>query len=130
APGNYFGCGPGNDGLQRAARGSFGSSTSFTIGIGTYAAPAIRVEAVLEGRPGFEFIGQANFDGFDPPQPVYGRAGQAGIMGFVYADLGTMTGHTGPLQPYVGFGVGASRNVVAPMMYEFPTAPSQPRYSL
>jgi len=130
ADGNYFGCGPGNDGLQRAARGSFGSSTSFEIGIGTYAAPAIRLEAVLGYRPGFEFTGQANFDRYDPPQPVTGAASQAGIMGFVYADLGTLAGYTGPVQPYVGFGVGVSRNVVGDMLYEFPTAQFQPRYSL
>ncbi|MCW5713186.1 MAG: outer membrane beta-barrel protein [Bauldia sp.] len=127
--GAYFGCGPGVDGLQRAARGWFGSSGAYEIGIGTYAAPAIRVEATLGFRPGFAFSGTANFSKVDLPQPVTATAGQAGVMGFVYADLGTMMGRTGPFQPYVGFGVGLSRNVVGEMLYEFPTL-TQPRYSV
>lgn len=129
-PSYYFGCGAGVDGVAPiAARGWFGSSPAFEIGIGTYAAPAIRIEAVLGLRPGFAFSGNANFVGVSGAQPVSGAAGQAGVMGFVYADLGTMMGHDGPLQPYVGFGVGLSRNVIGEMRYDFPTL-NQPRYSL
>lgn len=126
----YFGCGPGEDGVAPiAARGWFGTSAAFEIGIGTYAAPAIRLEAALAYRPGFAFSGTANFVQITGRQPVSGDASQMGVMGFVYADLGTMMGRSGPLQPYVGFGVGLSRNAIGEMLYEFPDRP-QPRYSL
>jgi opacity protein-like surface antigen len=129
SPPALFGCGPGVDGEARGAYGWFGSSTTFEIGIGAYAAPAIRVEATLGVRPGFAFSGNANFSNVQGAQPVSATAGQAGVMGFVYADLGTLMGFTGPVQPYVGFGIGVSRNVVGAMLYEFPTL-TQPRYSL
>jgi len=129
-PPYLFGCGPGVDGVAPiAARGWFGSSAAFEIGIGTHAAPAIRIEAALGYRPGFAFSGNANFVNTPGPQPVTGDASQIGVMGFVFADLGTAMGLNGPLQPYVGVGAGVSRNAIGEMLYEFPGL-NQPRWSL
>lgn len=127
-PAALFGCGTGGDGLPIGAYGDFGQSPAYEIAVGFRAAPAIRVEAALSVRPGFHFSGNANFANTPDPQPVDADLMQSSVMGWAYVDLGQAAGMSWPVEPFIGFGVGVSRNVLSEMYYDFPGL-TQPAWS-
>lgn len=127
-PPALFGCGTGPDGLPIGAYGDFGGSPAYEVAIGFRAAPAIRVEAALSVRPGFHFSGDANFSKTPDPQPVSADLMQSSVMGWAYVDLGRAAGMSWPVEPFIGFGVGVSRNVLSPVLFEFPGF-TQPAWS-
>lgn len=128
-PAAYFGCNSGGDGNPIGAYGDFGQSTLFEAGLGVEITDYLRVEAVLDYRPGFAFDGNANFLRAGADQPVSGDLTQMGVMAFAYLEPLAALGIVTPIKPFVGAGAGASRNEISKMTYEFP-ALSQPRYSL
>jgi len=123
-----YGCGVGNDGLPIGAYGSFGGSPAFEAAVGFHAAPALRIETAVSFRHGFAFAGDANFSGTPEPQPVTASFSQAAVMGWALVDLGTVAGGGWPLNPFIGMGVGVSRNALSEMYFAFPGL-SQPAWS-
>jgi opacity protein-like surface antigen len=115
-PPALFGCVAGLDGAPLGAAGHFGKAASFDLGIGWRAASFLRLEAVATYRPGLDFKGDANFLRTPGEQPV--NADHDSLAGFVtaYADLPVVAG----VRPFVGGGVGASRNRIGPVTYGFP----------
>ena len=88
----------------------------------------LRMEVVLDYRPGFDFDGNANFLRAGADQSVSGEVTQMGVMTFAYLEPLTALGYVTPIKPFIGAGAGASWNEIGKMTYEFP-ALSQPRYS-
>lgn len=129
APDNYFGCGIGEGGLSTEARGDFGGSPFFEIGVGVHSLPSLRFETTIAYRSGLAFEGNGNFIHAGPDQPVTADFSQLTLMSFVYFDWLKPLGLESRLQPFVGAGLGAARNAIGPMLYEFPFL-NQPRYSL
>jgi opacity protein-like surface antigen len=128
-PAAYFACGPGVDGRQRGAYGDLGQTALLEAGLGIEVTDYLRVEAVLDYRPGFAFDGNANFLRSGADQPVSGDVTQAGMMAFAHLEPLTALGVITPIRPFIGAGAGASWNEIGEMTYEFP-ALTQPRYSL
>ena len=61
SPAALYGCGNGIDGAPLSSLGDFEARAGFELGVGYAAAPALRLEAVLQYRPNFSFEGRANF---------------------------------------------------------------------
>lgn len=129
SPAAYFGCGEGEDGKSLGAYGDFGSSALFEAGLGVEVTDYLRLEAVLDYRPGFAFDGNANFRRAGPVQPVSGDVTQMGAMAFAYVEPLTALGIPTRIKPFLGAGAGISHTEIGEMTYEFP-ALAQPRYSL
>jgi opacity protein-like surface antigen len=127
-PPAYFGCGPGVGGLSLGARGDFGGSALYEIGAGVEVLPYLRVEAAIDHRPGLAFDGNANFRNAGGDQPVSGDVTQSAVMGMAYLEPFTALGADWPVKPFIGGGVGVSRNEIGGMRYDFPALP-QPAYS-
>ena len=125
APPALFGCSSGNDSLPIGAYGTFGMSSAFEFAVGFRAMPSVRFEAALSLRHTFDFIGDANFNNVDDPQPVSATLSQASLMGWAYVDFASTNL---PMQPFIGVGVGVSRNALGAVLYEFPTL-TQPAWS-
>lgn len=110
-----------------AARGAgdFGRSVAIGGGIGYRFTEVLRADATIGWRPGFRFKGQANF-------PV---SGDQSVTGDVDALTGLVTGYVdlapllrldlGPVKPFVGAGIGLSRNRQDGMTLYFPTIPQR-----
>ena len=61
SPAALYGCGDGVDGAPLSSLGDFGTKAGIDLGLGYVAAPALRLEAVVQHRPRFSFDGRANF---------------------------------------------------------------------
>ena len=61
SPSALYGCGKGIDGAPLSARGDFRTLAGLDLGIGYVMAPSLRLEAVMQYRPGFSFRGSSNF---------------------------------------------------------------------
>lgn len=129
SPAALFGCVDGDDGKPIGAYGDFGSTIMFEAAAGVELTHFLRVEAAFSYRPGFAFDGTANFLGVGRDQPVSGEVNQLGVMGLAYLSPLAAWGQDGPLQPFIGAGLGFSHNETGEMTYDFPERP-QPRYSV
>ncbi|ODN41629.1 outer membrane protein [Piscirickettsia litoralis] len=122
SPAALFGCG-------YSAGGSFGNSESFDIAIGYRFNPIFHGEALLNYQPNYRFSGNANFLNAGSNQPVSSDVSSLGLMATGYIDLASVFGYKeSKWQPFVGLGLGLSRNHTGSMTYEFPTL-SQPNDS-
>lgn len=128
-PPAYFGCGDGVGGKSLAARGDFGQSALFEFGVGLELTPWFRLEADFDHRPGLAFDGNANFRKAGTDQPVSGSVTQSALMGFAYLEPLAALGYDWRLKPFIGAGIGVSRNQTGEMTYDFPEL-SQPAYSV
>jgi len=125
----FFGCRSGLDGRAIGAYGDFGGSPAGEIAIGARVLPALRLELALSHRPGFRFEGNANFLASGNRQPVEGDVTQSAAMLQAYVDLAPLLKvDLGPLEPFVGAGLGLSRNRVSRVRYDFP-ALAQPAWT-
>lgn len=122
---NFFGCQSGEDGEPIGAQGDFGESPSVEIAVGLRVLRYLPVELALSHRPGFDFAGNANFLGAGDLQPVSAEATQTAVMVRGILDLGSFLSR-GRIEPFVGIGVGMSRNRVGDMTYEFPALAANP----
>ena len=129
-PPALFGCGSGVDGRALGAYGDFGPTPAFEIALGKTVHSLFRLEAVLAQRNGFEFVGNANFTGAGPVQPVSSSVSQFSAMAFGYVDLSLLFGLTpGDIEPYLGAGIGVARNRTSPVTYTFPGL-TQPAWTI
>lgn len=112
-------------GCLARADGGLGASPVLAGGIGYRVSALARVDLTLGWRPGFRFDGQANF-------PVTGdqsvTGGVSTLTGLVsgYLDLAPLiAADLGPFRPFVGGGIGISRNRADPMELRFPAIPQR-----
>jgi opacity protein-like surface antigen len=120
-PPALFGCGAGIDGRPLGARGDFGRSAAFDLGVGYRILPALRAEALVTHRPGFAFQGRANFLATPGPQPVAAELDTTSAMAVGYLDLvGLGLPKLGPVEPYLGGGVGVARYALGRVAFAFP----------
>jgi opacity protein-like surface antigen len=119
-PPALFGCVNGDDGRPLGARGSFDSTVVLDTALGYRFLPWLRAEALLSWRPSMDFNGQSNFIGAGDHQPVWGSVSSLAGFGVAYVDLPPI----GPVQPFLGAGVGAAHNQMGAMRYSFPALPA------
>lgn len=120
-PPALFGCVIGEGGVPIGARGDFGSSASIDLGAGYRILPGFRVEALATHRPDFGFSGNANFLSTPQPQPVSAKLRSTTGMVVGYLDLVELgLPAIGPLEPFVGAGLGLTRHRLSSVTYAFP----------
>ncbi len=120
SPAALYGCGSGNDGAPLSSLGDFGMMAGFELGVGYAAAPALRLEALVQHRPGFSFQGRANFIQTTARQAVSADLSSLTGMIAAYLDfppLGLL--RLGPLGPFIGAGVGLARIDIEETRMEF-----------
>ena len=120
-PAALYGCGVGGDGAPLRSVGDVGTVAGLELGLGYAVAPAVRLEALLTYRPRFTFDGHANFLAPDREQSVsVDLSSLSGILA-VYVDLpGVGVRPLGPLSPFVGGGLGATRVASGETRLTFP----------
>ena len=112
-------------GCAARAAGDVGTSVALSAGIGWRFSDILRADATIGWRPGFTFKGQANF-------PV---SGDQSVTGDVDALTGLVSGYVdlapllrldlGPVKPFVGAGIGLSRNRTDGMTLSFSSIPQR-----
>ena len=107
-PAALYGCGTGADGDDLSASGEFARAPGFEVGAGYVATTRIRVEATVLYRPRFSFNGRANFVQTSGRQDVSADVSSLSALVSAYVDLPGR----GPLSPFLGCGVGLSRNSI------------------
>jgi opacity protein-like surface antigen len=122
---NYFGCEAGEDGEPIGAQGDFGASPGVEVAAGFRVLRYLPVELALSHRPGLDFTGNATFLGAGGRQPVSAEVSQTAVMVRGLVDLGPFLS-SGRIEPFVGIGVGTSRNSVGDVAYEFPGLAANP----
>ena len=121
SPAALYGCGDGVDGAPLSSLGDFGTKAGIDLGLGYVAAPALRLEAVLQHRPRFSFDGRANFLQTTDRQDVSAKLSTVTGMLAAYVDLPALgLPRVGPLSPFVGAGAGLSRIRIGETRMEFP----------
>ena len=121
SPDALYGCGSGGDGAPRRSLGGFGTVTGVELGLGLNAAPAVRIEALVDYRPRLAFEGRANF--LEPERRQSVSAGLSVLSGMVaaYVDLSTLgLPRLGPFDLLAGAGVGAARVRIGETAMTFP----------
>lgn len=116
-PPALFGCANGIDGRPIGARGDFGESVAVEVAVGMEVGARARVELALVSRPGLELDAEASFLGVTSDQPVHAEAESLAALVNVAVDLGRPGWR---LQPFVTAGLGAARNEIDDVTYEFP----------
>ena len=110
-------------GCLARANGEFGPSVALGGGIGYRIDERFRVDLTLGWRPQFRFEGQANFP-VQGGQPVDGDVSTLTGMVNGYLDLAPLLPvDLGPFQPFVGAGIGVSRNRLDRTTLAFPAIP-------
>ena len=96
--------------------GDFGTATVLELGLGYAAAPAVRLEVLVEYRPRFAFGGRANF--LEPERLQSVKADISSLSGMLaaYVDLPG----TGSFRPFIGAGLGAVRTRIGETRMTFP----------
>lgn len=123
APPALFGCAAAVDGSPLGARGDFGASPALELGLGRRMHPNIRLELQGAWRPGLDFEGRANFLRTPGPQPVAAEGSSLAALAVAYFDFGQL----GRARPFLGVGVGAARNRLGAVRYDFPGLAAQAR---
>ncbi len=115
-PPALFGCGAGVDGSSLGARGNFGRNDVVDGALGYRISPQWRVEALMSYRTRVDFSGNANFLNVAGDQPVSARGNALSGFAVGYYDLPLI----GRVQPFVGAGLGTTRNRTGGMQFLFP----------
>lgn len=116
-----YGCETRTDGAPYGALGDFGAITGVEVGIGYRAAPALRIEGLLQSRPRAAYAGRANFLAANRRQSVSADLSVLSGLAAAYADLAELgLPGLGHLRPFVGGGAGVSRIALDETTMTFP----------
>lgn len=115
-PAALYGCGTGVDGGNLSASREFARAPGFEVGAGYAPTERVRFEATVQYRPTFSFNGRANFVQTSGRQDVSADVSSLSALVSVYVDLPGR----GPFSPFLGCGVGLSRNSIGETRMEFP----------
>ena len=121
APAALYGCGLGGDGTPYRSRGAFGTVAALEAGLGYAVSSAVRLEVLVDYRPGLEFDGRANF--LEPGRQQSVAADVSSLSGTVvaYVDLpGPLLPKVGALGFFVGAGAGIAHNRIDETRMTFP----------
>lgn len=118
SPPALFGCGPGVDGRPLAARGDFGDSPLWEVGVGTDLGRRVRLELALVTHATLDLEAEANFLGVSGAQPV--RAEGRSVAGLLVASV-DLAPASWRLRPFVSVAGGAARNRTGRVTYAFPS---------
>ena len=121
APAALYGCGLGGDGAPYRSRGDFGTVAALEAGLGYAVSSRVRLEVLVDYRPGFEFDGRANF--LEPGRRQSVAADVSSLSGTVaaYVDMpGTVLPKVGALGLFVGAGAGIAHNRIGETRMMFP----------
>ena len=121
SPAALYGCGTGGDGAPYRSVGDFGTMIPLELGLGYAAAPAVRLEVLVEYRPRFGFKGRANFLSPESRQSVAADLSSFAGMLAAYIDLpGVGVPKIGPFGPFVGAGLVIARTRIGQTRMTFP----------
>ena len=116
-----YGCGTALDGTPLSSLGNFGALAGYNLGVGYVAAPALRLEAVVQHHPHAAFDGRANFVQTTGRQAVSADLSVLSGMLAAYLDLAELgLPRLGPFSLFVGGGAGLSRIALDVTRMEFP----------
>jgi opacity protein-like surface antigen len=123
SPPALFGCGPGRDGRSLGTDGDFGTYLMLELAGGRYLNQWLRTDLSVHFRPNMKYSGSANFLNVSGPQPVSTTAQSLGVMANIFVELAPLfdLSHT-RWHPYLGAGLGISRNKLDNVKYRFPEA--------
>ena len=100
SPTALYGCGRGGDGAPYRSVGDFGTAPVLELGLGYTAAPAVRLEVLVEYRPRLAFDGRANFLATARRQSVVAKLSSLSAILAAYVDLpGLGLPRLGPVSP-------------------------------
>lgn len=120
-PPALFGTIPGNDGRPIGAYGDCGAFAALELAFGRSILPWLRADLALAWRPHMVYAGKANFAGVAGEQPVSGTAESLSVLANVFVEIDRLLCFSaGPFRPFVGAGLGVSRNHMGEMTYLFP----------
>ncbi len=106
-----YGCGRDADGNPRRSIGKFDSMAVMEFGAGYDPEGAARFELLVEYRPGFRFDGEPNFTA--SPEDTTADARSISAIAAAFFDMNAATlPVVGQVRPFVGTGIGVSRNTV------------------
>ena len=121
SPAALYGCGRGGDGAPYRSLGDLGTAAALEVALGYAAAPALRLEAMVEYRPRFSFEGRANFLESGRRQSVTADLSSLSGMLAAYVDLPALgLPKLGPFAPFIGAGMGAVRTKIGETRMTFP----------
>ena len=121
APAALYGCGLGGDGAPYRSRGAFGTVAALEAGLGYAVSSAVRLEVMVDYRPGFEFDGRANFLEPGRQQSVAGDVSSLSGTVAAYVDMpGPVLPKVGALEFFVGAGAGIAHNRIGETRMTFP----------
>ena len=116
-----YGCGRGDDGAPLRSLGDFRTAASLELGLGYTAAPALRIEALVEYRPHVAFKGHTNFLAPTQLQSVSTDLSSLSGMLAAYVDLPALgLPPLGPFSPFIGGGLGAAHTRIDETRMTFP----------
>ena len=116
-----YGCGTALDGTPLSSLGNFGALVGYDLGVGYVAAPALRLEAVVQHHPHAAFKGRANFVQTAGMQAVSADLSVLSGMLAAYLNLAELgLPRLGPFSLFVGGGAGLSRIALDETRMEFP----------
>ncbi len=118
SPAALYGCGQGGDGAPYRSTGDFGQGVAFELGFGHVTTPTLRLEWLVEYRPGLIFDGQTNF--LDPGRQQSVTAESSVLSGMLAAHVDLPALGTPEFVPFVGAGVGVARTRIGEMRMTFP----------
>jgi opacity protein-like surface antigen len=122
-PPALFGCGEGSDGRALGAYGDFGEYLVTELAAGAHVTPWLRIEVAAHYRPNMVYSGTANFLNVAGPQPVSTKARSIGLMVCGFLEIERFLKLSGTRwHPYIGGGLGFSKNRLERVNYRFPEA--------
>ena len=121
SPAALYGCGRGGDGAPYRSLGAFGTAAALETGIGYAVSSRVRLEALVDYRPGLEFDGVANFLELGRQQSVAADISSLSGTVMAYVDMpGPVLPKVGSLKFFVGAGAGIARNRIGETRMTFP----------